>query len=247
MKEIAAALVKAQKEFEPALKNSINPQFRSPYANLSSCVEAVVGALNNNGIYLMQLTDEHEDGVKVSTVFIHESGEQISAGSLFMPATKQDAQGFGSALTYARRYSLMAACCIAGEDDDANLSSRPKESSYEPKPAQVKAIPKPPVIEKVQPVASPPVQTIAPPQKMEGTVGQWQLKVSAEPGTDTEDWSLAISKSVIFALEMAQSSEDVTNIFKINRVIFDKLKAIDPVSYDMLLSKFKELKEKLNG
>ena len=54
----------------------------------------------------------------VETLFVHESGEQISAGKLHVPAPKQDPQGYGSALTYARRYSLMAACGIAPEDDD---------------------------------------------------------------------------------------------------------------------------------
>ena len=124
MKNIATALVKAQREFGPALKTSTNPHFRSRYADLSACVEAVLDALNNNGIYLMQLTEEHEAGVKVSTTFIHESGEQLSGGTLFMPATKHDAQGFGSALSYARRYSLMAACGIAPEEDDGKSSSQ---------------------------------------------------------------------------------------------------------------------------
>jgi hypothetical protein len=59
MKAIASALVKAQREFGPALKTSTNPHFRSKYADLSACIEAVIDALNNNNIYLMQLTDEH--------------------------------------------------------------------------------------------------------------------------------------------------------------------------------------------
>ena len=124
MKDIAAALVKAQKEFGPALKTSTNPAFRSRYADLSACVEAVIDALNNNDIYLMQPTHECTDGVIVETIFIHSSGEQISSGKLHVPATKHDAQGYGSALTYARRYSLMAACGIAPEDDDGNAASR---------------------------------------------------------------------------------------------------------------------------
>ena len=124
MKAIASALVKAQKEFGPALKTSTNPHFRSKYADLSACVEAAIDALNKNGIGLMQKTYECKDGVMVETVFIHESGEMLNCGKLFVPATKQDAQGFGSALTYARRYSLMAACGIAPEDDDGNAASR---------------------------------------------------------------------------------------------------------------------------
>lgn len=124
MKEIASALVKAQREFGPALKSSTNPHFRSRYADLSACVEAVIEGLNNNGIALIQETHDAEGGVAVETVFIHESGERLSAGRFSVPATKQDAQGYGSALTYARRYSLMAACGIAPEDDDGNAASR---------------------------------------------------------------------------------------------------------------------------
>jgi len=129
MKNIATALVKAQKAFGPALKTATNPHFKSRYADLSACVEAVMGGLNDNGIALVQQLHEAEHGVTVETVFIHESGEMLNCGKLFVPATKQDAQGFGSALTYARRYSLMAACGIAPEDDDGNAASRKPEKS----------------------------------------------------------------------------------------------------------------------
>jgi hypothetical protein len=129
MKEIASALVKAQKAFGPALKTATNPHFRSRYADLSACVEAVIGALNDNGIFLMQKCYDCENGVTIETIFIHESGETLDCGILTVPATKHDAQGYGSALTYARRYSLMAACGIAPEDDDGNAAVRkePKE------------------------------------------------------------------------------------------------------------------------
>lgn len=124
MKEIAAALVKAQRAFGPALKTSSNPHFKSRYADLAACVEAVMDGLHANGIMLMQQTHECESGVIVETVFVHESGETFSAGKLHVPAVKHDAQGYGSALTYARRYSLMAACGIAPEDDDGNAASK---------------------------------------------------------------------------------------------------------------------------
>lgn len=124
MKNIAAALVKAQKNFAPALKTSTNPHFRSKYADLSACVEAVIDALNEAGIALVQKCHECESGVTVETVFLHESGETLDAGRLHVPAAKHDPQGYGSALTYARRYSLMAACGIAPEDDDGNAASR---------------------------------------------------------------------------------------------------------------------------
>lgn len=123
---IAASFVKAQKAFGPALKSSSNPHFKSRYADLAACVEAVIEALNDNGIALIQHTHDCDNGVIVETIFLHESGEQLSAGKLHVPATKMDAQGYGSALTYARRYSLMAACGIAPEDDDGNAASATK-------------------------------------------------------------------------------------------------------------------------
>jgi hypothetical protein len=127
MKNIATALVKAQKAFGPALKTATNPHFRSRYADLAACVEAVMDGLNNNGIALVQQLTESDTGVIVETVFIHESGEMLNCGKLHVPAVKHDPQGYGSALTYARRYSLMAACGIAPEDDDGNAASRKEE------------------------------------------------------------------------------------------------------------------------
>lgn len=124
MKNIAAALVKAQRAFQPALKDKTNPAFRSKYADLGACIEAVQDALNGAGIALLQQTKEDATGVTVETIFLHESGESWASGPLHVPAAKQDPQGYGSALTYARRYSLMAACGIAPEDDDGNAASK---------------------------------------------------------------------------------------------------------------------------
>jgi hypothetical protein len=133
MKNIYAAFVKAQSGFAPALKTSTNPHFRSKYVQLSGCIEAVVDALNAAGIGLIQRTSEDSTGVTVETVFVHESGEMMECGKLHVPASKQDAQGYGSALTYARRYSLMAACGIAPEDDDGNGASKAKEDEEKAK------------------------------------------------------------------------------------------------------------------
>lgn len=148
--KIAAAFVKAQSQFGAALKTSINPAFarganKGAYAGLDSCIDAVIGALNANGIALMQPTHECENGILIETIFMHESGEILSNGKLHVPVTKQDAQGYGSALTYARRYSLMAACGLAPEDDDGNaavkqIKAKPTEIA-EAKPASAKKVP----------------------------------------------------------------------------------------------------------
>lgn len=124
MKQVAAAFVAAKRAFGPALKDKTNPAFRSKYADLGACIDAVEDALLNNGIAFIQETSEDATGVTVETVFLHESGETMRCGKLHVPASKQDPQGYGSALTYARRYSLMAACGIAPEDDDGNAASK---------------------------------------------------------------------------------------------------------------------------
>lgn len=137
MSQIAPAFIKAKKAFAPAMKDRTNPAFRSKYADLGACLEAVEDALLDNGIALYQETSEDPTGVTVETVLLHESGETIRGGKLHVPAAKQDPQGYGSALTYARRYSLMAACGIAPEDDDGNAASKPQAQTARPtaKPA----------------------------------------------------------------------------------------------------------------
>ena len=226
MNKISASLVKAQKEFGPALKSSTNPHFRSRYADLAACVEAVIDAFNNNGIYVMQPTHECEDGVIVETVFIHESGEQISSGKLHVPASKRDAQGYGSALTYARRYSLMTACGIAPEDDDGNYASKPKP----PAPAPVRQ--------------APPAMPVKPPAKIAGKDLPWQLSVSTEPGTDPEAWARSVIEITIMGLANAATEADVMSIFKVNRNVFDLLKQVSPDTYDDVMDEFKKAKIK---
>jgi hypothetical protein len=135
MKNIATAFIKAKKAFSPALKTATNPHFKSRYADLSACVEAVDDAFLSAGIVMYQETFESDDGVTVETVLLHESGEMIRCGKLHMPASKNDAQGFMSALTYCRRGSLMSACGIAPEDDDGNAAVKSAAKSAPAKKA----------------------------------------------------------------------------------------------------------------
>lgn len=135
MSIIAPAFIKAKQAFGPALKDKTNPAFRSKYADLGACIDAVEDALLANEIAMMQETFLDDTGVTVETVFLHSSGETIRGGKLHVPAAKHDPQGYGSALTYARRYSLMAACGIAAEDDDGNAASTSKPAA---RPSQAK-------------------------------------------------------------------------------------------------------------
>lgn len=123
IKELSAAMAKAFASIEGAIKGKTNPAFRSKYADLAAVIDAIKPALADNGLWFLQVTHPNERGVCVETVIHHSSGQSVSCGQLFMPASKQDAQGYGSALTYARRYSLMSAFGVPAEDDDGNSAS----------------------------------------------------------------------------------------------------------------------------
>lgn len=137
MKNIATALASAQANMSKALKQANNPHFRSKYADLGSVMDACLPALNAAGIALIQPTGEDEHGRYVETVLVHgESGESVSCRVPLIVA-KNDMQGYGSAVTYARRYGLMSMAGIAPEDDDGNAAAKAapkKEQRQEQKP-----------------------------------------------------------------------------------------------------------------
>lgn len=124
MTGLFAAMAAAFPEIEGAVKDSNNPHFKSKYADLSSVVEAIKPALAKHKLFFVQMTHDQQGGVCVETIVGHEGGEQFSFGKLFVPAGKNDAQGYGSALTYARRYSLMTAFGVCPEDDDGNAAAK---------------------------------------------------------------------------------------------------------------------------
>lgn len=126
IKELAPALLKAQKGIKAALKDSTNPHFKSKYADLSSVIDAVKAALNDQGILFTQGVEGAESGVAVETRLIHQSGEFI-ASTITVPVVKNDAQGVGSAITYGRRYGLQAICGVPAEDDDGNAATKAGE------------------------------------------------------------------------------------------------------------------------
>ena len=134
MKTIATSLAAAQINMGKALKQSNNPHFRSKYADLGSVMDACLPALNEHGIAVIQPTGEDEQGRFVETILIHgESGEQLSC-RVPLIVSKNDMQGYGSAVTYARRYGLMAMAGIAPEDDDGNAAAKAAPKQEPPKP-----------------------------------------------------------------------------------------------------------------
>lgn len=131
IKELASALAKAQASMENASKDKDNPFFKSKYANLESVVGVIRPAIEPHGLSFIQVCHDWDVGAKVETIILHESGEWLSCGVMSAPAMKADAQGFGSALTYARRYSLSAAFDVATEDDDGRSASKRKGRATE--------------------------------------------------------------------------------------------------------------------
>jgi hypothetical protein len=122
----AKAMVAAQMATEAVKKAASNPAFKSKYADLAHVVEAVVPALNANGICVLQSPSFDGELLSVTTTLLHESGARITNIFAVRPS-KTDPQGLGSATTYARRYSLLAMTGAAPEDDDGNSASGPVE------------------------------------------------------------------------------------------------------------------------
>lgn len=120
--KLAEALSKAQGEMEAAAKDSTNPHFKSAYADLASVWAAVRGPLSRNGLAVCQFPSSEGAIAKVVTMLTHSSGEW-TASELKIKSQSDSAQNIGSAITYARRYSLMAVCGIAPDDDDGNAAS----------------------------------------------------------------------------------------------------------------------------
>jgi len=126
--ELAGALTKAQGQMKGAAKSAENPYFKSKYADLSSCWDAIREPFSANGLSVVQLTEQSPDMVVVETILMHSSGQWI-AGKLSMKPVKTDPQSIGSCLTYARRYGLCAITGIAPEDDDGNHASGKDKAS----------------------------------------------------------------------------------------------------------------------
>ena len=126
--KISTALLQAQKSLAFASKNSKNPHFKNTYADLSAVIDAVKPALNEAGIVFLQTPTPSDNGyLFLTTRLIHESGEWIE-DTATCPLPKQDPQGYGSCLTYLRRYSLAAICGLYQDDDDAEATRIPAAS-----------------------------------------------------------------------------------------------------------------------
>jgi hypothetical protein len=121
---IAAALAAAQAAMGRAAKSANNPHFKSKYADLSSVMDACMPALTSNGIAVTQPVKREDGEIVLYTILHHADSDQtLDDGGLPLIVNKRDMQGLGSALTYARRYGLMAMAGISADDDDGNAAA----------------------------------------------------------------------------------------------------------------------------
>jgi hypothetical protein len=121
--KLAPALLKAQQAIRFAAKDAQNSHLKNKYADLESVIDAIKAPLNDNGIVFIQLPSPSDDGkLHLTTRLMHESGQWMEDTAV-APLPKQDPQGFGSTLTYLRRYSLSAVTGLYQADDDGNAGS----------------------------------------------------------------------------------------------------------------------------
>lgn len=125
IKDLITALAKAQGMMKPAVFNKGNPHFKSRYADFNSCMDACRIPLSENGLAVIQYCDTIEGKMSLVTMLAHTSGQWMRSEFPLYPS-KLDSQGIGSAMTYAKRYSLCGMVGIVADedlnDDDAETS-----------------------------------------------------------------------------------------------------------------------------
>lgn len=129
--DVSQALLKVQKEIPRIQKDSINPHYGNRYISLKALVEAVIPVLNNNGLVLTQFpTGTSQEPVLETVLTVAETAHSISS-SMPLLLEKENPQGLGSAITYARRYGLMSILgLVADEDDDGQAASTSSRKTY---------------------------------------------------------------------------------------------------------------------
>lgn len=133
--ELAKAMVKVQQALNPACKDAQNPFVKNRYASLNSVIEASREALAAQSVWVAQYpVGAESDHLALVTKLVHAESGQWQSSLMVMPLPKNDPQGYGSALTYARRYGLATLVGMVSEIDDDGISAMPEKAQ---KPVQV--------------------------------------------------------------------------------------------------------------
>jgi len=218
-------LIKAYSEITSAEFDKVNPHFKSKYASLESVIKAVKPSLLKHGILYRQVSKYTENGICIETIF-HGHGEELGTGEIFLPVDKRTAQGFGSALTYARRYSLSLACGIGSEEDDDGNQAE-KEVGKKPVPKKTPVAKKPETVEQKKGVE----------------------KVEDDKGADFDEaWANAFVEGFIKSVSgLAETPDDVKKQYKSNAESISVLKERFPEQKERLDKLATQLVENLKA
>jgi hypothetical protein len=218
IKQIAAALAKAQSVMHGATKDRTNPAFKTAYATLQSVIEAARGPLNENGISFLQSPGAIDDNtISITTTLLHESGEWLRE-RFCIPFEKRTPQSVGSAISYGRRYALMSFLGMPAVDDDGEAAmprEQPRPSTkphrLEPPPPQLegaKPLPKT-VIDEIMEIPTESQEKIA--EVLIGVLnaGKWSTVLEVEDWAERHkaefnDLTDALRKRVLEAFERAK-------------------------------------------
>lgn len=138
IKDLVSSLAKAQGQMKPAIFNKLNPHFKSRYADFSSCMDACRQPLSDNGLAIIQSCETIDGKLLLVTTLAHTSGQWIKSEFPIISA-KMDSQGIGSAMTYAKRYSLCGMCGVVADedvDDDGESAVGRGKTKSNPKPPE---------------------------------------------------------------------------------------------------------------
>jgi len=186
--DLAASLAKAQAEMGAVHKDQDNPYFRSKFAGLSTVWEAVKPALTKNGLSIVQMPGSDERGYFVQTQLLHSSGQWIRSTTYMKPA-KEDPQGIGSLISYARRYALQAMVMACPDDDDGEAAM----GRTAPKPAESpKATPKVDTPKAAPKRDTEPAKSEEPKQKFNGAKHQELFQELMKAGITQDDFMSAL-------------------------------------------------------
>lgn len=174
---LAEALASAQDEMENATKDSVNPHFKSKYADLAACREATK-PIYKHGLSIVQQVISRPDAIGLRTVLLHKSGEWM-ASVMFVAPEKNGPQAAGSVITYLRRYMLCAMLGIAQEDDDANAGSM-RPAGTPPPRAQTSSAPAPAAAPAAQAPDLPTADQMSTIEKLYGQLGMSKPAARAE-------------------------------------------------------------------
>ena len=175
MTDLLKALLTAQKRIEGAQKDSTNPHFRSKYADLESVMDAIKTPLNDAGIIITQPIENIGGEWCITSKLTHaESGQEISCSMPILSKDAGDPQKWGSAVTYARRYTLSSLVALPALDDDGNEAAKGKQ-----KPAPTPPPPRTEITEEQKQAnfakaCAPEIERIGP-EKWATLLGAWRI------------------------------------------------------------------------